>query len=101
MSNLRDAAAEFFSWFNRTYPAPSTHEDHPWCRLGLVLYSSPTNHPEIPECSVERLRERVKKDADAYREAREHLTNRIMELAAEVERLRKLTPNAELKGGPL
>jgi hypothetical protein len=31
------AAEEFFDWFNKTYQQPSNHDEHPWCKLGLLL----------------------------------------------------------------
>lgn len=33
--------ADFFAWFNRTYPEPSAHPDHLWCIVGdrLQAYS--------------------------------------------------------------
>ena len=30
-------AAEFFGWFNRHCPAPSSHPEHPWCAMGMRL----------------------------------------------------------------
>jgi hypothetical protein len=36
--DLLTASAEFFSWYNKTYQQqPSSHDDHPWCKLGSVL----------------------------------------------------------------
>jgi hypothetical protein len=37
MSKLRQAASNFFAWFNRHYPAPSNHPDHEWNQLGAAL----------------------------------------------------------------
>lgn len=38
LRKVEDAAKVFFSWYNKTYPATvSTQEDHPWCKLGIVL----------------------------------------------------------------
>ncbi|MEI7866817.1 MAG: hypothetical protein WCI11_02915 [Candidatus Methylumidiphilus sp.] len=30
-------AAIFFAWFNRNYPFPSNHINHPWIKLGEAL----------------------------------------------------------------
>lgn len=34
---IEQAARNFFSWFNKHYPAPSNHPDHEWNRLGSKL----------------------------------------------------------------
>lgn len=34
---LLENSFEFFSWFNKTYPNPSTNPDHPWCKLGSTF----------------------------------------------------------------
>ena len=39
---VEQAARDFFGWFNRHYPAPSTNPDHEWNRLGVAL----ANHQE-------------------------------------------------------
>lgn len=31
------AAGDFFAWFNKSYPQPSSNELHPWSRLGVAL----------------------------------------------------------------
>ena len=30
-------AANFFAWFNKYYPEPSSHPQHEWCVLGVAL----------------------------------------------------------------
>lgn len=30
-------ARDFLRWFNRNYPDPSGHPDHPWCAINLRL----------------------------------------------------------------
>jgi hypothetical protein len=30
-------AANFFAWYNKHYPSPSSHPLHPWCALGASL----------------------------------------------------------------
>lgn len=30
-------AANFFAWYNKYYPEPSSHPHHPWCVLGASL----------------------------------------------------------------
>jgi hypothetical protein len=30
-------AKEFFAWFNKHYPNPSNHPNHPWCKMGESL----------------------------------------------------------------
>lgn len=32
-------AANFFAWYNKYYPEPSSHPLHPWCILGAILTS--------------------------------------------------------------
>lgn len=32
-----EAASAFFAWFNRHYPEPSAHAEHPWCTLDRHL----------------------------------------------------------------
>lgn len=39
---VEQAARDFFCWFNRHYPAPSTNQDSEWNRLGVAL----VNHQE-------------------------------------------------------
>lgn len=34
---VEQVARDFFAWFNRHYPAPSSHPDHEWNRLGVAL----------------------------------------------------------------
>ena len=37
-TDLLIASAEFFAWYNKTYQQnPSSHDGHPWCKLGSVL----------------------------------------------------------------
>lgn len=36
-AKLAKDASSFFGWFNRHYPSPSNHYDHPWNQLGLAL----------------------------------------------------------------
>lgn len=30
-------AADFFAWYNKYHPEPSSHPHHPWCVLGVLL----------------------------------------------------------------
>lgn len=32
-------AANFFAWYNKHYPSPSSYPLHPWCILGALLTS--------------------------------------------------------------
>lgn len=47
---VEQAARDFFGWFNRHYPAPSTNPDHEWNRLGVVL----ANHQEEAQAANDR-----------------------------------------------
>ena len=42
---VEQAARDFFGWFNRHYPAPSTNPDHEWNRLGVAL----VNHQAVTD----------------------------------------------------
>ena len=46
---VEQAARDFFGWFNRHYPAPSTNPDHEWNRLGVAL----VNHQEEAQAAPE------------------------------------------------
>ncbi|TXH50489.1 MAG: hypothetical protein E6Q97_20330 [Desulfurellales bacterium] len=42
-NTTRNAAFDFFAWFNKTYPtAPSNHHEHPWCVLGSLMLERDT-----------------------------------------------------------
>jgi len=32
-----NAMCDFFSWFNKTYPAPSNNDNHPWNKAGIAF----------------------------------------------------------------
>lgn len=45
---VEKAARDFFCWFNRHYPAPSTNQDSEWNRLGVAL----VNHQEDAQAAT-------------------------------------------------
>lgn len=36
-AHVAQCAANFFAWYNKYYPEPSSHPHHPWCVLGVLL----------------------------------------------------------------
>jgi len=36
-AHVVQCAANFFAWYNKYYPEPSSHPHHPWCVLGVSL----------------------------------------------------------------
>lgn len=42
---LQKNAASFFGWFNKHYPSPSNHHEHPWNRIGLALIDAEKVQP--------------------------------------------------------
>jgi hypothetical protein len=46
-NTARHYASAFFGWFNKHYPEPSSHDNHPWCRLGEWLGQT-APHAPIP-----------------------------------------------------
>lgn len=45
-----DAARSFFAWFNKNYPEPSNHPDHPWCVAGVKLRKIVVSDDALPDC---------------------------------------------------
>ena len=56
-AHVVQCAANFFAWYNKHYPEPSSHPHHPWCVLGVSL---------IPEKNdaIADLRERLGEGAN-------------------------------------
>lgn len=52
-SDLYIQARRFLFWFNKYYPCPSSHPDHPYTKLSEVIYSI-ENPVTPPMCEHER-----------------------------------------------
>ncbi|HEY6093816.1 MAG TPA: hypothetical protein VIU93_02575 [Gallionellaceae bacterium] len=54
MTEIERRAMDFFAWFNRTYPEPSLHTDHPYNRLGIALTAKLNEPGELEALEEER-----------------------------------------------